>query len=224
MKMRLINIASVTNAILLTVMLVSTSCAKVSNDPPPVVSETTISPCNPGAVSLNKTMLKLWEDQVFYTRNYLISSLANLPDAAAVKKRLLKNEEEMGRSLRLYYGDRVSQTFTKLMKEHVTIASEVVKTAKEKNRSKSTKISDKWRKNADEIAIFLSGLNPNWSKKVLQNMLYKYLSLTQAEINSRLREKWTDDIKVYDEAYKQALLIADTLTEGIIKQFPERFK
>src|SRR5262245_3231368 len=45
---------------------------------------------------LHAAMRKLWEDHITYTRNYIIRALADLPDAKAVAKRLLKNQDEIG--------------------------------------------------------------------------------------------------------------------------------
>ena len=53
-----------------------------------------------------------------------------------------------------------------------------------RHRPKAAKANDskavdagqkKWRANADDIATFLSGANPNWKKPTLTDMLYKHL-------------------------------------------------
>ena len=206
---------------LLSVMLGTTSCVNGPvNNSSPIVTETTITPLT---VALNNTLRKLLEDQAFYTRNYIISSLAELKDVPAVKKRLLKNQEEMARSLRSYYGETAKHKLTKLLKHHIAIAEELITWRMKKRGGKSKKVFDKWRENGDEIATFLSDLNPHWEKKILQNMFYKYISLTETEIDNRLGKKWAEDIQIYDEVHKQSIRIADFLTEGVLKQFPDRF-
>ena len=67
-------------------------------------------------------------------------------------------------------------------------------------------------------AAFLSGANPNWSKKTLEEMLQKHLDLTTGEVVGRLKKDWEADIKVYDEGHEHMLMFADALTEGIAKQ------
>ena len=46
-------------------------------------------PAVAAAAGLRADMRKLWEDHIMYTRNYIISALAGLPDTDAVAKRLL---------------------------------------------------------------------------------------------------------------------------------------
>jgi hypothetical protein len=56
--------------------------------------------------ALKADMRKLWEDHITYTRNYIISALAELPDADAVAKRLLANQDDIGNAIKPYYGEK----------------------------------------------------------------------------------------------------------------------
>jgi hypothetical protein len=39
---------------------------------------------------------------------------------------------------------------------------------------------------------------------------------------SKVPEDWAADIKAYDQGHEHMLMFADTLTEGIVKQFPAK--
>lgn len=39
-----------------------------------------------------------------------------------------------------------------------------------------------------------------------------------------ITKKYADSISVYDQIEKQALKMADVMTQGIVKQFPNNFK
>ncbi len=104
------------------------------------------------------------------------------------------------------------------------VATEVVKAAKAGNNDELTKANKKWYANADEIAVFLSGANPNLPKKTLQDMLHKHLEYTTQEVVSRLKKDWPADIKAYDKGHMHMLMFSDALTDGIVKQFPDKFK
>lgn len=169
-------------------------------------------------------MRMLWEDHITWTRNYIISAVADLEDAGKVAERLLKNQDDIGDAIKPVYGDDAGKKLTVLLRDHIMVATEVVKAAKAGNDEELTKANKKWYANADDIAVFLSGANPNWPKKDLEDMLYKHLEYTTQEVVSRLKKDWPSDIKAYEKGHTHMLMFADTLTDGIVKQFPDKFK
>ena len=176
------------------------------------------------AVDLRMAMRKLWEDHITWTRNYIISALADLEDAGNVAERLLKNQDDIGNAIKPIYRDEAGKKLAALLRDHILIATEVVKAAKMGNNEDLTKANKKWYANADDIAVFLSGANPNWPKQVLVDMLYKHLEYTTGEVVSRLKKDWAADIDFYDKGHVHMLMFADALTDGIVKQFPDKFK
>lgn len=175
-------------------------------------------------MDLRLAMRKLWEDHITYTRNYIISALADLGDADAVAQRLLKNQDDIGNAVKPFYGDDAGNKLASLLRAHIMVAAEVVKAAKTGDTPGLTSAQAKWTANADEIAAFLSGANPNWTKASLQDMLHKHLELTTGECVSRLKKDWAADIDYYDKGHMHMLMFADQLTMGIEKQFPDKFK
>ncbi len=180
--------------------------------------------CAKSEVNLRLVMRKLWEDHITYTRNYIISALADLEDGSAVAQRLLSNQDDIGNAVKEYYGDAAGNKLAALLRDHIMIATEVVEAAKMSNTEELTKAQAKWNANADDIAVFLSGANPNWPKKDLTDMLYKHLEFTTGEVVSRLHKDWIADISFYDKGHMHMLMFADMLTDGLVKQFPDKFK
>lgn len=175
------------------------------------------------SVELKMTMRKLWEDHIIYTRNYIISALADLEDTSKVAERLLKNQDDIGDAIKPIYGDEAGKKLASLLRDHILVATEVVKAAKMGNNEELSKANKKWYANADDIAAFLSSANHNWPKNVLQDMLYKHLEYTTQEVVSRLKKDWASDIGAYDKGHVHMLMFADALTDGIVKQFPDKF-
>jgi hypothetical protein len=40
---------------------------------------------------------------------------------------------------------------------------------------------------------------------------------------ARLNGNWDEDVRAYDEVYRHILAMSDALSDGIIKQFPDKF-
>src|SRR4029078_2123419 len=119
------------------------------------------------AVELNKDMRKLWEDHITFTRNFIISALAGLEDTPAVNERLLRNQDDIGSAIAPIYGEAAGKKLSALLRDHILIAADIVKAAKAKDDKGVGAGQKKWRGNADDIAAFLAGANPQWKKATL---------------------------------------------------------
>ncbi len=174
--------------------------------------------------ALRLAMRTLWEDHITYTRNYIISALAGLEDGDAIAQRLLRNQSDIGSAIAPYYGDQAGGKLTALLRDHILIATEVVKAAKAGQGEALATAQTKWNANADDIAVFLNSANPYWARNDdMAAMLHKHLEYTTGEVVSRLKKDWAADISAYDQGHRHMLMFADILTEGIVKQFPKKF-
>jgi len=213
-----------TAALLASLIATLASASQVPAAPAAASSEVHVSPQAAATIELQMAMRKLWEDHITYTRNYVVSALAGLEDVSAVAARLLRNQDDIGAAIKPYYGDEAGNKLAALLRDHILIATEVVKAAKEGNNEQLAAAQQKWNANGKDIAAFLSGANPNWSKSELESMLQKHLDLTTGEVVGRLKKDWAADIAAYDEGHVHMLMFADVLSNGIATQFPDKFR
>jgi hypothetical protein len=40
---------------------------------------------------------------------------------------------------------------------------------------------------------------------------------------ARLEQNWADDVGAFDEIFTEVLTLSDALSDGVVKQFPEKF-
>lgn len=176
-------------------------------------------------MALHDAMRRLWEDHIIWTRVFIISAAADLPDKAAATDRLLQNQTDIGNAIKPYYGDAAGDKLTTLLKEHITTAAEIVTAAKAGDKAKQDDATKRWIANADQIADFLSNANPkNWPQEEMRKMMRDHLNLTTEEVVARLQKNWAADIAAFDKVDEQILHMADMLTAGIVKQHSEKFK
>jgi hypothetical protein len=57
----------------------------------------------------------------------------------------------------------------------------------------------------------------------MKTMMKGHLDLTLAEATARLSGNYAADVAAFDAAYAQMMEMADMLSEGIAKQFPDKF-
>jgi hypothetical protein len=188
-------------------------------------SASALATANDKQTAFQDAMRKLWEDHITWTRVFIISAAADLPDKAAATERLLQNQVDIGNAIKPYYGAEAGDKLTTLLKEHITTAAEVVAAAKANDKAKLDDANKRWFANADQIADFLSGANPtNWPAADMRKMMREHLDLTTAEAVARLKGDWKADIAAYDKVHEQILHMADMLSAGIIKQHSAKFK
>jgi hypothetical protein len=172
------------------------------------------------ARSLSVGMRRLWADHVIWTREYVVAAIAGTPDAGAAAARLLKNQEDIGNAIVPFYGEEAGAQLTELLKQHILIAVDLIEAAKAGDDKAFEGHDRRWSENADEIATFLSNANPYWPKKEVLDLLNQHLALTKGEAVARLTGDWEGDVRAFDDIFTEILTMADFLSEGIFRQFP----
>jgi hypothetical protein len=211
----------------------ATPATDTTNVRPAVTTRaTTPTPAPTAMVSravFHDAMRVLWEDHIFFTRNYIVSAAAGLADTPLVAERLLRNQNDIGDALNPYYGDAAANQLTGLLRNHILLAGKVIGFAKSDGQAMQDPTAlngavAAWQANGDSIALFLSSANPrNWPRTTLQSALRMHLDMTLKEATAQLHGDWAGSIAAYDEVHQQILQMADVLSEGIMKQFPNRF-
>lgn len=181
-------------------------------------------------LALRSDMRKLWEDHVTWTRLAVISLVSGSPDTVspdtgATVTRLLRNQTDIGNAIKPFYGNAAGAALTKELRAHILIAADVIAAAKAGDQAKLAAEQARWRANAGDIATLLSRANPRyWKRAAVAAMLGEHLRLTTQEVVARLHGNWAADVAAYDRIHLHALHMADTLSAGIVGQFPGRFR
>src|SRR5215208_3155829 len=193
---------------LLIVLLISLNLPAVARTKPAAPAPDKRASSKP--LAFQDAMRKLWEDHITWTRVFIISAAADLPDKSVATERLLQNQVDIGNAIKPYYGDEAGNKLTTLLKEHITTAAEIVAAAKAGDKPKQDDATKRWFTNADQIAAFLSEANPkNWPGAEMKRMMREHLDLTTAEAQARLKGDWAADIAAYEKVHGQILHMAD---------------
>ena len=175
-------------------------------------------------MAFQDAMRRLWSDHVAYTRLFIVSAAAGSADKDATTQRLLQNQADIGNAVAAFYGQDAGNKLTALLKDHILIAANIVTAAKAGDNAKVASENKKWHDNAIDIAKFLHGANPkHWPEATLQSALFTHLDQTLNEATNELKGNYPASIKDYDQAMTHMLMVADTLSDGIVAQFPAKF-
>ncbi|MCT4071381.1 glycosyltransferase [Elizabethkingia anophelis] len=178
----------------------------------------------PKILELNRSMRNLWNAHMYWTL-ITVDAYYNDPKGLNAKlDRLLQNQKDIGAAIVPYYGQAAGDQLAKLLTEHIQLAVPVLKAAKENNKEALDKAVKDWYANAKDIGSFLASANPkNWTTKETQGALEMHITHTIAYSVSILKGDYTQSFGGFEEALHHMVHLADILTEGITKQFPDKF-
>jgi hypothetical protein len=174
-------------------------------------------------LAMLNSMRLLWEQHVYWTRMLLISIAEKLKDQPEVTDRLLQNPYDIADIYREYYGENAAKTIAQLLTEHLQIGAALITALRDKKTAEADDLTRKWYANADKMADAFSSINPYYKHDELHNMLYDHLQLTTDEVAERLAGNYKADIEAFDKVEHEAISMADYLSLGIIRQFPDKF-
>ncbi len=152
------------------------------------------------------------------------SMLFNLPDAQIVNARLMQNPKDFEMALRTFYGDDNAAAFAELMANHLIIANELAAAMMRSNAEAEANAERRWYDNAEEMASFLNGINSNWSEEDLMRMFQNQMDLMKQLVSDMMARNFEASNATFANIERQAMEMADLMTQGIVKQFPQFFR
>lgn len=175
-------------------------------------------------VAFHDQMRKLWEDHVTWTRLAIVTFADGSAGFNATAARLLQNQADIGDAIKPFYGDAAGNQLTSLLHDHITIAVDLLQAAKSGDTAAFDDANTRWYANANAIADFLASANPRyWPDDVMRSMMKTHLDQTLSEASDELSGKYTDSVTEYEAIHLHMLDMADLLSNGIMRTFPQRF-
>jgi hypothetical protein len=176
------------------------------------------------SVELRLALRDLWVDHIFWVRNVVLKTKYGNADAAKVAEgQTVANAKALAGSITPYYGKEASDKLFGLLAGHYGAIKDYMNASYGDKKEAKDAATDKLKKNAEEIAVFLSSANPNWPKEPLKSALFAHVGHHIAQINAVEDKDYATEAKTWDAMKSHMYVIADVLADGIVKQFPKKF-
>lgn len=172
---------------------------------------------------LHATMRELWQGHAETTREYALAVRAG--DAAAEKKAadaVVANAKKIAGAVGSFYGDAAGATMLDLLAGHWTAVKDLTDAQKKGDAAGVTKAMSDLSANADAIAKFLSGANPNLAESAVKGLLVAHAAHHQALTGEIMKGDTANEAKTWSAMQAHMNTIADALADGIAKQFPQK--
>jgi hypothetical protein len=177
------------------------------------------------AVATQMAMRDLWVDHIFWVRSVVAATACKDKKAQAeAEKQVVADAKKIAGAVEPFYGKPASEKLFGLLAGHYGAIKDYMNaTLPSPNAAKQKAATDKLTANANEIAEFLSGANPNWPKGTLIGLLAAHGGHHVTQINQFQKKDYAGEAQTWDAMKQHIYILADALTSGIAKQFPDKF-
>ncbi|HEX7130069.1 MAG TPA: hypothetical protein VF217_08370 [Rhodanobacteraceae bacterium] len=175
------------------------------------------------APKLHQAMRSLWQGHVTHTTAY--TAAVKSGDRAAAKKaadEVVANARQIADAVAGFYGKPAGEQMLKLLAGHWGGVKAYADATHAGDKAAQQKAMQDLASNADAIAKFLSGANPNLPEATVQSLMMMHVSDHQMHINEVMAGNNAAAAKTLDHMRAHMNTIADALAGGIAKQFPDK--
>jgi hypothetical protein len=175
-------------------------------------------------VATDAAVRDLWVGHIFWVRNVVTATLAKNADAAKVAEgEVVANAHGIADAIKPFYGDKAGDALFDLLAGHYGAIKAYLIATDAGDKAGQQKATDDLLANADKIATFLSGANPNLPKDAVLGLLQAHGGHHISQIQQLKAHDYAGEAKTWAEMQTHMYVIADALTGAIAKQFPDKF-
>jgi len=180
---------------------------------------------NPANVAeMKQTFRELWLGHIYWVQHAVLDSVKNSPsERDAVKKEVDANTKQIAGMLIPFYGEARSQTFQTLLAVNIDAVREYSEATTAGNKSQQDAALARLASNANDFGVFLSGINPHLSESTARGLLGAHGAHHVLQVNQYKKKDYAHLDETWKMMREHVYVIADTLTETLVKQFPGKF-
>jgi hypothetical protein len=167
----------------------------------------------------------LWLGHVFWVRNVVDARLAD--DAARAKaseQQVVANAKAIAGAIEPFYGKAASEKLFGLLAGHWGAISDYLNATHVGKKADQDAAYKALGANADEIAKFLGGANPNLPVDTLRGLLTAHGGHHVQQIQQLQAKQYVEEARTWNAMKDHMYVIADALAGGLAAQFPEKFR
>ena len=180
---------------------------------------------NPASVAeMKQTFRDLWLGHIYWVQHAVLDSMKNSPaERDAVKKEVDANTKQVASMLIPFYGEAASQKFLSLLDINIDAVSEYSEATVAGNKNQQDAALARLASNSQDFGVFFSEVNPFLKKDTVRGLIAAHGAHHVLQINQYKKKDYAHLDETWKMMREHVYVIADTLTEALVKQFPDKF-
>lgn len=176
------------------------------------------------AVNTRMALRDLWVEHIFWIRNYAMANQdGNQAQAATAQNEVVSNAKAIANSIAPLYGQPAADQLLTLLAGHWGAVKHYSDARVANNKADQQAAIAELSANAKSLAAFLAKANPYLPEPALQAMLSAHGAHHVTQIEQLAAKDYTGEAQTWQMMRTHILGLADALTAGLIKQFPDKF-
>lgn len=184
-----------------------------------------VGAANPTRVEeMKQTLRDLWVEHIFWVRHVVSNIATNDPvERDAAEKEVVANTKQIANTMTPFYGEAASEKLYRLLDGNIGAVQEYSEAIVAGDTRQQHAALAHLTSNADEIADFLSQLNPYLQKDIVQGLIATHGAHHVLQTNQYKTKDYAPLGATWPMMRQHVYIIADTLTTALAKQFPIKF-
>ena len=176
------------------------------------------------APKLHAALRSLWHGHLVATHDYALAVHAgNKANETKAADAVVANAKDIANAVAGFYGRDAGDGLLKLLAGHWGAVKDMTDAAHAGDKTAEQKAETAALDNGTAIAKFLAGANPNWTQGALQGALAMHVNDHMIQVDQMMSNApAAEQEKSWTQMQHHMDMIADTLADGIAKQFPDK--
>jgi hypothetical protein len=184
-----------------------------------------VGDANPARVAeMQQTLRDLWVGHIFWVRHVVSNIATNDPEERnAAEQEVETNTKQIANTMTPFYGEAASEKLYRLLDGNIGAVREYSEATVAENKQQQDAALAHLAANADEIADFLSHLNPYLQQDTVRALIATHGAHHVLQIKQYKAKDYAPLGATWPMMRQHIYVIADTLTTALAKQFPSKF-
>lgn len=185
----------------------------------------TVMETKPARVAeMSQALRDLWIGHIFWARHVASNNAAyNQEVRDAAEKEVVANAKQLARTMTPFYGEATSQKFLSLLDINYGVVRAYSEATVAGDTRRQHAALARLESNADEVAEFLSHLNPFLQKDIIRGLIAAHSAHHVLQINQYKAKDYAPIGATWPMMRQHIYVIADTFTTVLVTQFPSKF-
>ena len=179
---------------------------------------------NPARVAeMKQTHRDLWLGHIYWVQHAVLNNSTSSPaERNTVKKEVDANTKQIASILTPFYGEDRSQKFLSLLDINIGAVREYSEATVAGDTNRQDAALARLASNAEDFGAFLSGINPHLPESTVRGLIAAHGAHHVLQINQYKKKEYARLDETWKMMREHVYVVADTITEALVKQFPEK--